>query len=155
MFIHVAAHETIILGAAFEHMKHRRAAQVEETIFQAQLLARSVAFVMSADRERFGAVHKFEFIDDNSEVAGFNVGVFEFGGTFADKTFGRDDEFIAQRFGSFESVDNLWSNDKLNNSLVVAEVDKDKAAMIAARIDPASHVDFLPISVLVVSISFS
>ncbi len=61
----------------------------------------------------------------------------------------RDDEFVAQRFGHGEGRGAVGIADDLHQAFAVAQVDEDDAAVIAAAMDPAAHLDGLAQSLAV------
>ena len=141
--IHVVAHETIELGAALQDALSGGATEIEIAVFEAELLARGGAFVVSVDGERFGFVDEGELGNDDFEIAGGEIGVFQFGSALADDAGGRNHEFVAESFGDFEGGGSVGSDDELDDAGVIAQVNENQATVVAAGIDPAGKVNGL------------
>ena len=95
-----------------------------ENDIETELFGRFGAVVVSVYGERFGTVQKLEIAYDKFDVAGFDVGVFKLGVTFANFTRGANDKFVTQSFGKLKTFCGFGSDDKLNNTRKVAQINE-------------------------------
>ena len=136
--VHVITNEAIELRATLHEVLHGGATEVEEAVFETHFLGGFGTIVVGVDRERLGFVEEGEVFDDEFDGAGGDVGVDEVGSTFAHFAGGGENKFVADRFGKLEGFCGFWSDDKLDDAGVVAEVDKNQATMITTGVDPTS-----------------
>ena len=116
---------------------HFRAAQIEIAIGQAQILVGYA--LINRERQRFGLVEDFDFIGHDFDSPGGEPGILRSGQTRSHLA-GDFNHILApqvvrtgRHIGMFFRPEN-----NLGNSLPIAEVNKDHAAMVPAGIDPAA-----------------
>ena len=79
---------------------------------------------MNVNWERFALVEKLELFNNDLNFTSRNIWIFETFATFANRTGSFDDIFVTQRFCKFECISGIRIDNELDNSGVVAEVNK-------------------------------
>ena len=116
-------------------------AQVEETVFQAHLLG-AIQFLVNRERQDFRLGLDDEFAGDDFNFARDHVGVD--GLRITKEHFARNGEhaLIAGLAGIFKTGA-VGINNDLGQTIVVAQIDENNAAVVALTVDPARQADRL------------
>ena len=119
-------------------LQHRLAAQIEITVFEAQLLADGLV-VMERRRLRFRE-HR-ELLREHLDLAAREVRVDCPLGARTHASLDREDELGAQPLGLLEHLGAIGIEDDLQQALAIAQVDEDDATVIAAPVYPPGNRD--------------
>ena len=115
---------------------HSVPAQIEVAVAQTERLLDVV--VVELERQRLGTRDKFQLVDLDLDCAGRNVRVDRIGCARHDLAARAHDELGADRVGGLRCLGRaLRVDDELHDAGVVAQVDEDQPAVVAAAPDPA------------------
>ena len=137
----MTAHGLQRLMAAAQIALHLGAAQIEIAILEPNFLGSRLA-VGDLKRHRRRRAQNLERADDYFDFAGRKLGVDGALGAADDFALHGDVELGARLAGSFVRGRIVRGiQDQLNDSVAVAQIDEDKAAVIASRLDPSPERD--------------
>lgn len=120
-------------------MLHAWATEIEKTIFKAEFFGRFRTVVVSVHGERVGAVQELKLINDEFNIASRDVWVFEFGGAFAHFPGRTKNILVTDRFGKRERVLCIRSDDELDKTGKISEINKNQTTVVAAGINPTRN----------------
>ena len=136
--LHAAADRADHRPLQAEVALHLGAAQVEPAVAQAQVLVD--VLLVELERERRRAVQDLERRDLELDLAGRQVRVDRVGGARRDLALGAQHELVADLVGDRCRLGRvLRVDDELADPGVVAQVDEDEPAVVAARVRPAGE----------------
>ncbi len=134
---HVLAHSGDYIAAEDDIFLELVAAEVEEAIFEAHGFRGHVVFC-HLERNDFGFAEDFHFIGNQFDFTGWNLGIDIFRGAFDELAGECDHAFHAPAFQRL--VKCLFRIDHhLGDSVMVAQIDEDYAAVVADAMDPAGQ----------------
>ncbi len=136
---HAAAHRGDHPLARHDVGVHRLAAQVEEAVFEANVLR---IFRLAEDRQRqfLGLRQHLDLGGEDFDLAGGEVRVDRGRVAVLDLTVDPDHPFAAHLFGSGEGG-RIRIGDDLRDAVMVAQVDEKQPAMVAHAVNPARKTD--------------
>ncbi len=129
------------LVAQHHVLLHLRPAQVDDAIDQAHVLGEVV--VVELERRRDGGVENLHLVAEDLDFARGHVGILGAGGTATYLAGDLQHELVAHGLGEREHLRPVGVADHLGDTLTVAQVDEDHAAMVAAAVVPAAEGDDL------------
>ncbi len=128
--------------AQSEVVLHLFAAQVEIAVLQPHLFVRDGLFGRR-ERRRLRLVQQQQLLDDDLDLAGGHVRVFQAVATTTHAALNGDDVLRARCLGlGVGLARNLLVGDDLGDSCAVAQIQKDEVPVVAAPVDPA-HQDHI------------
>ena len=136
---HAPAHLGDDPGARDDVPVQRVAAQVEEAVFEADVLG-IVRLAEHRQRQFLGRRQHLDLARENLDLAGRQVGVDGLGRARLDLAVDADDPFAAHGLGGLEGR-RIRIGDDLGQAVVVAQVDEQQAAMVAHAMHPARKAD--------------
>jgi hypothetical protein len=120
---------------------HFRPSQVDVTIAQAIVVMH--VFFVELKRRGFGSVQNFKLLRQQLDLAGRHFGILGTLGPQPQLALDPEHKLVAQRFGVAEHGCIVGIENHLQHTFLVAQVDKDDAAVIATTIYPATDADLL------------
>ncbi len=136
---HAPAHLGDDLGARHDVLVQRVAAQVEEAVFEADVLG-IVRLAEHRQRQFLGRRQHLDLARENLDLAGRQIGVGGLGGARLDLAVDADHPFAAHGLGRLEGR-RIRIGDDLGQAVVVAQVDEQQPAMVADAVHPARNAD--------------
>ena len=137
--LHAPPHLGDDLGARHDVLVQRVAAQVEEAIFETNVLG-IVRFAEHRQRQFPGGRQHLDLARENLDLAGRQIGIGRLGGARLDLAVDPDHPFAAHGLGRLESRQ-IRIGDDLGEAIVVAQVDEQQPAMVADAVHPARNAD--------------
>ena len=131
-----------------EDLLHRGAAEVEIAVLEAEFLV-GLGGTIDFERGRWRGVEDFELSGADLDCPSLELGVFLAREPGVDDSSNADDVLVAQivrgshRAGTVPRVGTLRLEDDLSQTIAIAQVDEDQAAVVATGIDPAVEDDLL------------
>lgn len=120
---------------------HLRAAQVEDTVRQPDVLGQIV--VVETERRRDRGVEHVDRVAEDFHFAARHVGVGRSGRAGADESGNFQAELVAHGFGDREHFGAIGVADDLGQPFTIAQVDENDPAVVAPAMCPATQGDFL------------
>ena len=111
------------------------AAQVEETIFEPDLL-RVILLAEHRHRQLCGSAKYLDFVDVDFDLTCGQLQIFGAGGALANLAVDAHHPFRPQRLGKLERLA-VWVGYDLRQAIMVSQIDEQNAAMIANAMAPA------------------
>ena len=136
---HAPAHLGDDLRARHDVLVQRVAAQVEEAVFQPDVLG-IVGLAEHRQRQLPGRRQHLDLARENLDLAGRQIGVDGIAGARLDLAVDADHPFAAHRLGGLEGR-RIRIGDDLRQAVVVAQVDEQQPAMVADAVHPARKAD--------------
>ena len=138
--VEIAAHGARDLVAQAQALRHVLAAQVDVAVLEADLFAH---VLVELERQRLGAVERRQLARQQLDLARGQVGIGGAGRALADQPAHLDHELVAQLFGLGKLGLVVGIEHDLQQTLAVAQVHENDAAMVAAAMDPAGNRNLL------------
>ena len=139
--IQVVAHGARDPVAQQQPLAHFLAAQIEIAKAQPHLFAHRF---IELKRQWFGAVENLELLAQQFDLTRLQVGIRRAGRPRAHQPRDLEHELIAHALGQGKHRGLVGVEHDLQQTLAIAQVDEDDAAMVAAAMRPAGHGDDLP-----------
>ena len=136
--IHIVPHQLGYFVTQDQVGLHLRTAQVQITVFQAQVFI-GVDAVLNIKRRRLGAVQHVQGMGRHFDLAGSNVGIYGLRVPFPHFAEDLDHIFAADRFRVFKALPRIRVDHHLADTGTVPQVNKDQSAMVAAFGYPAAQ----------------
>jgi len=140
--LEVSAHGGDNLGAEDDVALHFFAAEVEEAEAQAEVFVDGGG-VVDREGECFGAGEDGQLGDMEFDGAGSEFGIDGIWGALNDRAGDGENTFVTEVGGGVEELGLIWVKDDLGDAVMIAEINEDDAAVIAAVMDPAGETDGL------------
>ena len=132
-------------GAGLDEVQVARSAQVEEAVFEAQVFADLVSFVvLHWERQRLADVVDGDFVGYHFHLAGGELGIDGLGGTFHDLAGNLDHGFRLESVGLRVHFAAVGVKHHLGDALAIAQIDEADAPEIAHGVNPANQGYFFP-----------
>ena len=117
---------------------HFRTAQIQITVFQAQVLIR-IDIVLNIKRRSFGSIEYFQISGNHFDLAGSKIRVNSSCIAKTHFTCYFDNVFAANSFSSRKAIACIVRvNDNLNDTAAIAQIDENQPAVIAAFGNPTA-----------------
>ena len=139
--VHELAQDLDHVMPEFQVRLHGRTPEIDIAV--AKLDVVMDVFVVELERRGVCVVQDFDAVTQYLDFTGRQIRVDGALGTVPDTAGDPDHVFIADRIGDGKGLGPVGIEHNLGQSLAVAQINKDHAAMIATAVDPAAQADLL------------